>query len=48
MSMRTLLADTAEWWQWTQRTQVLAAAAAGTDVVRAWLAEEPHSVGRPR
>ncbi|ANS69546.1 hypothetical protein SLINC_7322 [Streptomyces lincolnensis] len=44
MSMRTLLEDTATWWQWTQRTQVLAAAAAGTDVVRAWLAEDPHSV----
>ncbi|GHI03316.1 hypothetical protein AQI88_01090 [Streptomyces cellostaticus] len=44
MAMRTLLADTPSWWQWTQRTQVLAAAAAGTDVVRAWLAEEPHSV----
>jgi hypothetical protein len=43
MSMRTLLAETASWWQWTQRTQVLAAAAAGTDMVRAWLAEEPHS-----
>lgn len=44
MSMRGLLTDTTAWWQWTQRTQVLAAAAAGTDVVRAWLAEEPHSV----
>ncbi|MEU9479973.1 hypothetical protein [Streptomyces sp. NPDC048191] len=44
MAMRTLLADTAPGWQWTQRTQVLAAAAAGTDVVRAWLAEEPGSV----
>ncbi|MBV7694468.1 hypothetical protein [Streptomyces sp. TRM70350] len=44
MSMRTLLAETSSWWQWTQRTQVLAAAAAGTDVVRAWLAEEPDSV----
>ncbi|WP_217145867.1 hypothetical protein [Streptomyces sp. AC627_RSS907] len=43
MSMRTLLEQTASWWQWTQRTQVLAASAAGTDVVRAWLAEEPHS-----
>jgi hypothetical protein len=43
MAMRTLLADTTSWWQWTQRTQVLAAAAAGTDVVRTWLAEEPHS-----
>ncbi|MFJ9815086.1 hypothetical protein ACIRU3_07400 [Streptomyces sp. NPDC101151] len=44
MAMRALLADTTSWWQWTQRTQILAAAAAGTDVVRAWLAEEPHSV----
>ncbi|MEV0642520.1 hypothetical protein AB0I77_47970 [Streptomyces sp. NPDC050619] len=44
MSMRALLDRTATWWQWTQRTQVLAAAAAGTDVVRAWLAEEPDSV----
>ncbi|RZB14631.1 hypothetical protein StrepF001_37250 [Streptomyces sp. F001] len=44
MSMRTLLAATATWGQWTQRTQILAAAAAGTDVVRAWLAEEPDSV----
>ncbi|MFD9000266.1 hypothetical protein ACFV0T_04655 [Streptomyces sp. NPDC059582] len=44
MSMRGLLAETTAWWQWTQRTQVLATAAAGTDVVRAWLAEEPSSV----
>ncbi|MGW0769024.1 hypothetical protein [Streptomyces sp. NPDC002676] len=47
MAMRTLLAataDSADWPRWTQRTQVLAAAAAGSDVVRAWLAEEPHSV----
>ncbi|MGW0335652.1 hypothetical protein ACWD0J_27930 [Streptomyces sp. NPDC003011] len=44
MSMRALLERTTAWWQWTQRTQVLAAAAAGTDVVRAWLAEEPDSV----
>ncbi|MFD7437740.1 hypothetical protein [Streptomyces sp. NPDC059861] len=44
MSMRTLLTETSSWWQWTQRTQVLAAAAAGTDVVRAWLAEEPDSL----
>ncbi|MEU3525921.1 hypothetical protein AB0E62_19005 [Streptomyces sp. NPDC038707] len=43
MAMRTLLAETAEWPRWTQRTQVLATAAAGTDVVRAWLAEEPDS-----
>ncbi|TWV56527.1 hypothetical protein FRZ03_04105, partial [Streptomyces misionensis] len=41
MAMRTLLAETTEAWQWTQRTQILAAAAAGSDVVRAWLAEEP-------
>ncbi|WP_267715436.1 hypothetical protein [Streptomyces sp. CoH17] len=44
MSMRILLEQTASWSQWTRRTQVLAASAAGTDVVRAWLAEEPHSV----
>jgi hypothetical protein len=44
MSMRRLLGDTTAWWQWTQRTQVLAAAAAGTDVVRTWLTEEPQSV----
>jgi hypothetical protein len=44
MSMRALLERTTAGWQWTQRTQVLAAAAAGTDVVRAWLTEEPHSV----
>lgn len=44
MAMRGLLEDTRAWWQWTQRTQVLAAAAAGTDVVRAWLTEEPFSV----
>ncbi|MGW1721464.1 hypothetical protein ACWCQK_00830 [Streptomyces sp. NPDC002306] len=44
MSMRGLLAETTAWWQWTRRTQVLATAAAGTDVVRAWLAEEPSSV----
>jgi hypothetical protein len=44
MSMRSLLERTTAWWQWTQRTQVLAAAAAGTDVVSAWLAEEPDSV----
>lgn len=44
MSMRILLEQTGTWSQWTRRTQVLAASAAGTDVVRAWLAEEPHSV----
>jgi hypothetical protein len=44
MAMRDLLERTTAWWQWTARTQVLAAAAAGTDVVRAWRAEEPESV----
>lgn len=42
-SMRDLLADTPDWSRWTQRTQVLAAAAAGTDVVQTWRAEEPRS-----
>ncbi|MFI1164413.1 hypothetical protein ACH4UM_12495 [Streptomyces sp. NPDC020801] len=44
LAMRDLLERTTAWWQWTRRTQVLAAAAAGTDVVRAWRAEEPESV----
>ncbi|POX51657.1 hypothetical protein C3489_19490 [Streptomyces sp. Ru71] len=44
MSMRTLLEQPMPWWQWTRRTQVLAAAAAGTDVVRAWRAEDPAGV----
>ncbi|GHH86068.1 hypothetical protein GCM10018793_56570 [Streptomyces sulfonofaciens] len=44
MSMRNLLAATADRALWTQRTQVLAAAAAGTDLVQAWRAEEPRSV----
>ncbi|GHH51228.1 hypothetical protein [Streptomyces candidus] len=43
MSMRNLLADTADWASWTRRTQVLAAAAAGTDTVHIWRTEEPHS-----
>ncbi|MEU6574794.1 hypothetical protein [Streptomyces sp. NPDC046805] len=43
MAMRDLLAGTTAGWQWTRRTQVLAAAAAGTDVVRAWRAEEPEN-----
>ncbi|WP_240509952.1 hypothetical protein [Streptomyces malaysiense] len=43
VAMRTLLAETTGWWTWTRRTQILAAAAAGSDVVRAWLAEEPDS-----
>ncbi|GHJ42071.1 hypothetical protein [Streptomyces sp. TS71-3] len=44
MSMRNLLEATTGHALWTQRTQVLAAAAAGTDLVQAWRAEEPHSV----
>ncbi|WP_171164042.1 hypothetical protein [Streptomyces sp. I05A-00742] len=46
LSMRDLLARTDRslgWGQWVARTQVLGAAAAGTDVVRAWRAEEPDS-----
>ncbi|MDX2292648.1 MULTISPECIES: hypothetical protein [Streptomyces] len=50
--MARLLDDTAEaaetagagrWDGWTRRTQILATVAAGTDVVRAWRAEEPTS-----
>jgi hypothetical protein len=44
VAMRNLLAATATWAGWTRRTQILAAVAAGTDTVRAWRAEEPHSV----
>jgi hypothetical protein len=44
LSMRTLLGATTVRALWTQRTQVLAAAAAGTDLVAAWRAEEPHNV----
>ncbi|MEE1754745.1 hypothetical protein [Streptomyces sp. SP18CS02] len=43
VSMAQLLADTDGWALWTQRTQVLAAVAAGSDVVQAWRAERPHS-----
>jgi hypothetical protein len=44
LAMRDLLAATGtDWALRTSRTQVLAAAAAGTDVVRAWLTEEPAS-----
>ncbi|MEW1722115.1 hypothetical protein [Streptomyces sp. NPDC093109] len=43
VSMRDLLAGTEGWALWTQRTQVLAAVAAGSDTVQAWLAEEPGS-----
>ncbi|MFD3518666.1 hypothetical protein [Streptomyces sp. NPDC058657] len=44
VAMRNLLAGTVDWASWTRRTQVLAAVAAGTDTVRAWRAEEPHSL----
>ncbi|MDN3296095.1 hypothetical protein QWM81_18930 [Streptomyces ficellus] len=44
VSMAQLLADTATWALWTQRTQVLAAVAAGSDVVQVWCAEQPDSV----
>ncbi len=43
LSMAQLLERTDGWGLWTQRTQVLAAVAAGSDVVRAWRAEQPHS-----
>ncbi|MFG2430872.1 hypothetical protein [Streptomyces sp. NPDC048590] len=44
LAMRNLLDNTPDWTSWTQRTQVLAAVAAGSDTVRAWLTEEPGSV----
>ncbi|MGI5339714.1 hypothetical protein ACQEVS_21140 [Streptomyces sp. CA-181903] len=47
LSMRTLLDRTVrarDWSRWASRTQVLGAAAAGTDMVRMWRAEEPDSV----
>ncbi|MGW3625394.1 hypothetical protein [Streptomyces sp. NPDC000880] len=44
MSMRNLLAATSGWSLWTQRTQVLAAVAAGSDAVQAWRTEEPRSL----
>lgn len=43
VSTRNLLDSTPDWGLWTQRTQILAAAVAGSDVVRAWQTEEPHS-----
>ncbi|WP_239570502.1 hypothetical protein [Streptomyces sp. G44] len=42
-STRNLLTETPDWGLWTQRTQILASAVAGSDVVRTWRAEEPHS-----
>lgn len=44
VSMARLLERTDGWGLWTQRTQVLAAISAGSDVVQAWRAEEPNSV----
>lgn len=44
LSMRNLLAATTNRTLWTQRTQVLAAVAAGSDAVHAWRTEEPGSV----
>ncbi|MGW5848925.1 hypothetical protein ACWFQ8_13405 [Streptomyces sp. NPDC055254] len=44
VSMAHLLGRTDSWGLWTQRTQVLAAVAAGSDVVQAWRSEEPHSL----
>ncbi|MFF1374616.1 hypothetical protein [Streptomyces sp. NPDC058308] len=43
VSTRNLLTETPDWGLWTQRTQILGAAVAGSDVVRAWRAEEPRS-----
>ncbi|PRH78141.1 hypothetical protein C6N75_16510 [Streptomyces solincola] len=43
LSMARLLESTADWAAWTQRTQVLAAVAAGSDLVEAWRAEQPGS-----
>ncbi|MEU3404908.1 hypothetical protein ABZ766_13300 [Streptomyces sp. NPDC006670] len=44
LSMARLLERTEGWGLWTQRTQVLAAVAAGSDVVLAWRAEQPTSL----
>ncbi|MGW6457204.1 hypothetical protein ACWF94_15010 [Streptomyces sp. NPDC055078] len=44
LSMRNLLNSTSDWGVWTQRTQVLAAVAAGSDTVQAWRTEEPGSL----
>ncbi|KOG33114.1 MULTISPECIES: hypothetical protein [Streptomyces] len=43
VAMARLLDETAGWDGWTRRTQVLAAVAAGTDVVHTWRAEQPES-----
>ncbi|WP_121017748.1 hypothetical protein [Streptomyces sp. 3211.6] len=44
LSMARLLERTDGWGLWTQRTQVLAAVAARSDVVLAWRAEQPTSL----
>lgn len=47
LSMAQLLGDTARTADrslWTRRTQVLAAVAAGSDVVQAWRTEQPHNI----
>ncbi|MFD3532409.1 hypothetical protein [Streptomyces sp. NPDC058664] len=43
VAMARLLGETTGWDSWTRRTQVLAAVAAGTDVVHIWRAEQPGS-----
>ncbi|KQX49871.1 MULTISPECIES: hypothetical protein [unclassified Streptomyces] len=43
VAMARLLDETGDWDGWTRRTQVLAAVAAGTDVVHIWRAEQPDS-----
>ncbi|MEV7085942.1 hypothetical protein AB0O07_08615 [Streptomyces sp. NPDC093085] len=43
LAMRNLLEGTRAWPLWTQRTQVLAAVAAGSDAVQTWRSEEPGS-----
>jgi hypothetical protein len=43
IAMRELLRDTRDRGLWTQRTQVLATAAAGTDLVDLWRVEEPEA-----
>ncbi|MFC8489643.1 hypothetical protein ACFUJU_02345 [Streptomyces sp. NPDC057235] len=43
VAMARLLEETSDWGAWTRRTQVLAAVAAGTDVVRTWRDEQPGS-----
>ncbi|MEU4081888.1 hypothetical protein DEJ45_33265 [Streptomyces venezuelae] len=44
VAMARLLDETSDWDGWTRRTQVLAAVAAGTDVVHIWRTEQPGSL----